>query len=93
MVVQTALHIGIDRAGDGEAAAHLHVAQRREEHGADAHKVDEGGHHVAVFGNVAVDGHGRDDHHEQHTVDKDVPEAEFPFQLLMIPEIFRRTLL
>ena len=91
MVVQAALHIGVDRARDGEAVTHLHVAQGREEHGADAHKVDKGRHHVAVFGNVAIDGHGGDDHHEQHTVNKYVLEAEFSFQLLAVAKIVRGT--
>ena len=89
MVVQAALHIGVDRTRDGEAVTHLHVAQRREEHGADAHEVDEGRHHVAVFGNVAIDGHGGDDDHEQHTVNEDVLEAEFALQLLAVAKIVR----
>lgn len=86
MVVQIELHIGVHRPGNGKAVAHLHVTKGGEEHGADAYQIDERRHHVAVFGDLAVDGHRGDDHHDQHPVHKHISEAEFAFQFLLIPE-------
>ena len=89
-LVQSALRIGVDRAGQRKCARHGGIAQRREDHADEADQIGQRHHALGVVPNEAVHREWRDGHHENHAVDHQIPGGQRAAQLFPVTEFFER---